>query len=186
MTRLLGFERALRRLLEQAQLEPGQSVLDVGCGTGTLAVLLKRGYPSVNVAALDPDPNALAIAQRKAARAGVAIQFDRGFAEALPYTDAAFDRVFSSMMFHHLKKDDRHPALAEIRRVLTPGGRLEFLDFSGGRHSLLGGLIHGRQASPTPDDRVIARMRDVGFTDATRLGGRRTLFGPIAFYEARA
>lgn len=185
ITRLFGIQRALRSLLDQARLEPGQTVLDIGCGTGTLDVLIKRRYPTVEVMALDPDPKALALAQRKAAKGGVAIRFDRGFADALPYKDGAFDRVFSSMMFHHLRKDDRSPALAEVRRVLKPGGRLEFLDFSGGHHSLLGGLIHGHQASPTGEDRLIARMRDVGFTETRRLLLRRTLFGPIAFYQAQ-
>ena len=185
MTRLFGIQRALRSLLEQAQLQPGHAVLDVGCGTGTLAVLLKRRYPTVDVVALDPDPDALAIAQRKAARAAVEIRFIRGFADVLSYQDVSFDRVFSSMMFHHLRKDERSPALAEIRRVLKPGGRLEFLDFTGPHHSLLGGLVHGHQASPTADDRLIARMREVGFTDATRVGVRRTWFGPIGFYQAR-
>lgn len=183
ITRLFGIQRALRSLLDQARLERDYRVLDIGCGTGTLAVLIKRRHPTIDVVALDPDPKALALAQRKAVKSKAAIRFDRGFADALPYEDGAFDRVFSSMMFHHLKREDRGLALTEIRRVLKSGGRLEFLDFSGGQHSLLGGLIH--QASPTAEDRLIARMRDVGFTEPRRLLLRRTLFGPIAFYQAQ-
>jgi FkbM family methyltransferase len=103
-TKLFGFDRARRMLLDQAALQPQHRVLDVGCGTGTLAVLIKRLYPTINVVALDPDPKALARAQRKAERAAVSIRFDRGFSDALGYPDAAFDRVFSSMMFHHLDR----------------------------------------------------------------------------------
>src|SRR5689334_10188378 len=126
LTRLLGFTRAIRPLLTQAELAPGLSVLDVGCGTGTLAVLIKKEHAGVGVTGLDPDPKALELAVRKAARAGVDVRFDRGFGGALPYGDAAFDRVFSSMMFHHLGKNERTNTLREIRRVLKPAGRLEF------------------------------------------------------------
>lgn len=185
ITRLFGFRRALRRLIAQAQLEKGHAILDIGCGTGTLAVLIQCKHPTVEIVGLDPDPNALGIAKRKAAKARVAIGFEQGFADTLPFADASFDRVFSSMMFHHLKKHDRPRVLAEVHRVLKPGGRLEFLDFIGAHHRLLGGLVHGHQALPAADDKLIARMREAGFTEAKRMGDRRTLFGPIGYYQAR-
>lgn len=184
ITRLFGFRRALGRLVDQAHLQPGDSVLDVGCGTGTLAVLISRRHRDIEIVGLDPDPKALSIAQQKAARARVAVRFERGFADALPFANATFDRVFSSMMFHHLKKDDRPRVLAEIHRVLKPAGRLEFLDFIGGHHSLLGGLVHGPQALPAAEDKLIVRMREAGFSEASRLTDRRTLFGRIGYYQA--
>src|SRR5688572_3323558 len=107
LTRLLGAERARRGLVEQAALRPGQRVLDVGCGTGSLTLLIKRLYPQVDVVGLDPDAKALDRARRKAARAGLPIAFDQGFADRLPYEDQAFDRVFSSLMFHHLELPDK-------------------------------------------------------------------------------
>lgn len=71
---VLGFGAGFRRwLLEVAQLQPGQRVLDVGCGTGTLAILIKETFPKVRVDAVDPEPGALAIARRKAARRDLAI-----------------------------------------------------------------------------------------------------------------
>src|SRR5438270_8100613 len=100
IVKLLGGDAARRALLEQACIRPGQRILDIGCGTGSLVVLIKRQHPDVDVVGLDPDPKALARGRHKAARASVSIQFDQGFADALPYTDAAFDRVFSSFMFH--------------------------------------------------------------------------------------
>ncbi|HTM26946.1 MAG TPA: class I SAM-dependent methyltransferase [Vicinamibacterales bacterium] len=184
--RLFGGHAALRRLIDQAALRPRCAVLDVGCGTGTLAVLIGRVHPGVDVIGVDPDPKALARAERKAARARVAVRFERAFADALPFADGAFDRVFSSMMFHHVPKEDKAGALADIRRVIRPGGRLEFLDLAGGSHGMLARLIHGTHVSagPDPDDRLINRMRESGFVDAKRIAVHGTIVGPIAFYQA--
>jgi ubiquinone/menaquinone biosynthesis C-methylase UbiE len=189
-TKLFGFDRARRMLLDQAALQPQHRVLDVGCGTGTLAVLIKRLYPTIDVVALDPDPKALARAQRKAERAAVSIRFDRGFSDALGYPDAAFDRVFSSMMFHHLDNADKDSALAEIRRVLKPRGRLEFLDFAGPQshgHGALGRLIHSHhRLTDNTEDRILERLSRAGFSDPRKVGDHSTLFGRVAYYQASA
>jgi ubiquinone/menaquinone biosynthesis C-methylase UbiE len=186
VTRLFGFQRALQALVAQAQLEAGHSVLDIGCGTGTLAVLIKRLHPRVEVAGLDPDPRALALAARKAARAKVTVRFERGFAESLPYAAAAFDRVFSSMMFHHLGRGQRSAALGEVRRVLKPGGRLEFLDFAGGTHNFLAQIVHGRSLNASAEGRLLRRMAEAGLTGARRTASRGTVMGAIAYYQASA
>lgn len=125
----LGVNRARRVLLENAELRPHQRVLDIGCGTGTLVVLTKRLYPEVEIIGLDPDPKALGRARKKAERAGVAARFDEGFSDELPYADQAFDRVFSSLMFHHLRGEEKGQTLREVRRVLAPGGSFELMDF---------------------------------------------------------
>ena len=107
VVKLLGGEAARKALLEQASLRPGQRVLDVGCGTGTLAMMVKRHYPEVDSVGLDPDPKALARAARKAKRAGLSVQFDQGFADQLPYAKASFDRVFlrsCSIIFPRTRK----------------------------------------------------------------------------------
>ena len=105
IVKLLGGDRARIVLLDHAALQPGYRVLDIGCGTGTLATLIKRLHPDVEVVGIDPDPKALARARRKAANAAVSIRFDQGFGDALPYAEASFDRVFSSFMFHNLPPD---------------------------------------------------------------------------------
>jgi ubiquinone/menaquinone biosynthesis C-methylase UbiE len=183
---LFGFRRALRPLVEQAQLEPDHSVLDIGCGTGTLAILIKTVRPTVQVTGVDPDSRALARARRKASRARVTVTFDRGFADAMAYADGTFDRVFSSMMLHHVPKEEKPKVLAEVRRVLKPGGRLEFLDFAGGTHHLLAHALHGRQASASANDRLLARMDEAGLVHAMRTATHRTLVGAIAYYRASA
>ena len=187
LTRLLGGQKILRSLLDQAALQPNHVVLDVGCGTGTLAVLVKRLHPTIDVTGLDPDPKALARAAAKAGKARVGVRFDRGFADALEYGDATFDRVFSSMMFHHIPRDDRTRVLTEIRRVLKPGGSLEFLDIAGtGQRSFLARLLHGpAPQAPPGEDRLLRRMNEAGLTDARKMRDLKTIIGGLSFYQAR-
>ena len=188
LSMLLGASRLHAALLEQAGLRPGFRVLDVGCGTGTFAVTLKRQHPDVTAVAMDPDPKALARAKRKAQRAGVSIQFDLGFADALGYDAGTFDRVFSSMMFHHLPKSEREAALREIRRVLRPGGRLEFVDIASSaahRPGLLARMIHPQpRMRENANARLFELMARAGFVDARSVGDRNTVLGPVAFCQA--
>ena len=92
--KLVGGEVARRTLLDQATIKPGFRVLDIGCGTGTLAILIKRLHPGVEVVGLDPDPNALARAKGKAERVGISIRLDKGFADELPYENASCSPTF--------------------------------------------------------------------------------------------
>jgi len=187
LTVLLGAERERRRLVEQAALRSGQRVLEVGCGTGSLALLIKRLNPQVDVVGLDPDAKALDRARRKAARAGLPIQFDQGFADRLAYGDVTFDRVFSSLMFHHLELADKAGMLREIRRVLKPRGRLELLDFvpKAKTHGLFPRFLHSHERmQDNAEHRVLALMNDAGLSDARRVGYGRMLVGRTGYYQA--
>ena len=187
ITRLLGLERTRRALLEQAGLAPGNRVLEIGCGTGTLMILAKKLHPDVEVVGIDPDPKALARAEAKAKRAGASIQLDRGFAGSLPYPNAGFDRVLSSMMFHHLDAGEKGKMLREVARVLRPAGRLEMLDFAGPRSGSLGltRLIHSQaRLEDNVADRVLARMRDGGLGQARLVREERAFFMWLAYYQA--
>jgi ubiquinone/menaquinone biosynthesis C-methylase UbiE len=190
MVKLLGGDAARRALVEQAQLQPGQRVLEVGSGTGTLSTMIKKLYPSVDVVGLDPDHKALARAQRKAAREKLAIHFDQGFADALPYPEKSFDRVFSAFMFHHLSADERVPMLREGRRVLKPGGEFHMLDFEGsdhGAHGFLARILHSHERlKDNSEARVLSLMNESGFLGAEKVGRRKMLFGSIAYYRATA
>jgi ubiquinone/menaquinone biosynthesis C-methylase UbiE len=187
---LFGADAAKRPLIEQAQIKPGFRVLDIGCGTGSMAILIKKLHLDTEVIGIDPDPDALSICRRKASRAGLSIEFDRGFSDRLPYAGASFDRVFSSFMFHHLAADEKSATLGEIRRVLKTGGSLHLLDFTRAhsvhsRNGEHGPLVHRRGAvAERIEVRMTALMDEAGLADAREVARRRIFFGPIAYYRA--
>lgn len=128
----LGRERAFRdRLVELARVEPGEVVLDVGCGTGTLALAAKRRVGAAGtVHGIDASPEMIDRAKRKATKAGSDVVFQTGIVEALPFPDAHFDAVVNTLMLHHLPKPVRQHCAREMRRVLKPGGRVLAVDFA--------------------------------------------------------
>lgn len=125
-TREAAFKSAL---LAQAQLQPGQRVLDLACGTATLTIAIKQAQPQVTVAGFDGDSAILQRARAKAERAGVDLQLDEGLSYELPYADESFDRVLSSLFFHHLTHENKLRTLAEVRRELKPGGEFHVADW---------------------------------------------------------
>jgi ubiquinone/menaquinone biosynthesis C-methylase UbiE len=182
LVKLLGADKVRRTLLDQAALQPGHRALDVGCGTGTLAVLIKQLYPAVEVVGLDPDPKALARAMRKAAKARVSVGFDQGFSDELPYPNASFDRVFSSFMFHHLPVDVRENTLREVRRVLAPGGSLHFVDFEPSKsRGILARHFPSHHLKENSESVLLGLMRRAGFTSPMRILGGAMLFGILHF-----
>jgi ubiquinone/menaquinone biosynthesis C-methylase UbiE len=129
---LRGRERAFReRLVDLARLEPGERVLDVGCGTGSLAIAAgRRVGPAGAVCGIDASAEMIAAARRKTRKAGVGVRFGTATVQALPFPDASFDALLSTLMLHHLPRPARRQALREVRRVLAPGGRLLVVDFT--------------------------------------------------------
>src|SRR5215813_5369903 len=128
-----GRERAFReKMLRLAHLEPGESVLDLGCGTGSLAIVAKRHVgPTGTVYGVDASPEMIARAEKKVRKTGVGVVFKQAFAQSLPFTDSQFDVALTTMMLHHLPQKARQELAVEIRRVLKPGGRVLAIDFRG-------------------------------------------------------
>ena len=116
-------------LIEQSKFDDGMRVLDLASGTGTLSIMVKQKIPGGEVIGIDGDPEIIEIAELKSKKANVDISFDQGLATSLPYPDASFDRVLSTLFFHHLTLDAKAMALREVHRVLKPDGQLHIADW---------------------------------------------------------
>lgn len=129
--RLLTRERRWRSLLlEQVSPQPGETIVDVGCGTGTFAIMLKLHCPQCHVVGIDPDPDALAIAQAKAATAQADIEWRQGFASSLVGPDQRFDKAVSSLVFHQVPVTEKRAAISAMARSLAGGGEIHVADYS--------------------------------------------------------
>lgn len=142
-----GKEQIFReKVLRLARLATGESVLDVGCGTGTLAVAAKRRVgPTGIVCGIDASPEMIAKAGKKAKKAGVEVVFKRELVQSLPFPNAQFDVVLSTLMLHHLPTTARQQCAHEIQRVLKPGGRVLVVDFAEPPREKSGLLSHFHQ-----------------------------------------
>ena len=164
----------------------GQSVLDVGCGTGTLAMMVQQANPTARVAGLDGDPQILEIARLKARSRGQDIEFSEAMSDAMPYPDSSFDFVLTSLMLHHLSREGKQGTAAEMYRVLRPGGTLLGLDFAEPRGHV------GRALRPVTrrfervaenlDGMLPVLFERAGFNRYVEL--RRFVFGSIALFRA--
>jgi SAM-dependent methyltransferase len=179
------------RLIEQARLRAGDRILDLGCGTGTLAVMVGELEPDAEVVGLDADPQMLSGAEAKAQKAGLSARFDEGRSDELPYEDQSFDRVLATLFFHHLTDEVKERTIAEIARVLKPGGELHVADWGPPQDPLMRAaswqirLLDGRE----PTEAVIAGalphlFEAGGLREATITERFRTTFGTLALYRA--
>lgn len=130
VVRLTTRERRVKKaLVEAAAVPAGATVLDLGCGTGTMTRWIKQQHPDARVIGLDADPRILAIAREKALRAGVEIEFLEANATDIPLQESSIQRVVSSLFFHHLLPDSKAQVLAEVFRVLEADGELHISDW---------------------------------------------------------
>jgi len=172
----LGHIGMLRSMtIEKSQLKPGEKVLDVGCGTGGVTIPAKQRVGKTGGAAgIDPAPEMIAVARKKADRAKLDIDFRVGVIESLPYADASFDVVTSSLMMHHLPHELQVKGLAEIRRVLKPGGRVfiaDMLRLSKSLHDRLFATLtlHGGRAERFGIQDLPKTMEEAGFENVKLL-----------------
>lgn len=179
-------------LIEQLRLEPGHRVLDLGCGTATLTIAIKQSCPSAEVYGLDGDASVLAIAREKAERAGVVIELRQGMAWEPPFPDGALDRVVSSLMFHHLDRDEKLATLRAARRVLAPGGELHVADWGKPHGPAMRAafvavqLLDGFATTADSVRGVLPDlMKEAGFGSAIETRRFRAPLGTISLYRAR-
>jgi ubiquinone/menaquinone biosynthesis C-methylase UbiE len=160
-----GQVRELRlRTATLARMQPGDTVLDVGCGTGTLAMeVARRVGRAGRVAGVDPGTEQIARARSKAARRNVPIEFQIGVIEQLAFPDQTFDVVLSTLMMHHLPNTLKRQGLAEIARVLKPGGHLVIADFK--RKQERQGQAARFHAGGSSMQDLVALVKDAGFSE---------------------
>lgn len=176
--------------------QPDERILEMGCGTGSLTARLAKARPQARIIGLDPDPDALARAARKAAEEEVAPVFIQGFADTLPdhpeLAPASFDKIATSLMFHHLTREEKRGALENALHLLKPGGTLFIADWAEARdwkqrlRFLVIQLIDGFE---TTSDNVHGLLpffiREAGFETVTEASYARTRYGAFAFWTAR-
>ena len=178
-----------RHLIQQAHIQPGMRVLDLGCGTGTLTILIKQTHPKANVVGLDGDQVVLEIARSKANQAGVNITLDHGMAFQLPYPDNSFDRVLSSLVFHHLTTENKQRTMQEIYRILRAGGELHMVDFGKPRsiYAQLISLVMGRLEEATDNIQGLLpeMIRSAGFKQVEETVQYTTIVGGLSLFRAK-
>ena len=180
-----------QKLLEQADFNAGERVLDLACGTGTFVVLVKASHPDVAVTGLDGDPGILTLARKKAEAAGMDVGFDEGMSFALPYAGGDFDIVFSSLFFHHLATEDKIRTLKEVIRVLKPGGAFHVCDwgppanrFSSVKFTAVRLLDGFDVTRDSIDGRLPVFIQEAGFCDIRLSGHVKTMLGTLVIMTA--
>ncbi|MBL8162040.1 MAG: class I SAM-dependent methyltransferase [Anaerolineae bacterium] len=182
----MGHEKSLReKTIQQAGIRPGDTVLDVGCGTGTLTLLAKATTGETGqVMGIDPSPEMIAVAQRKAAEQHCDVRLQTGVIESLPFPDGTFDVILSSLMFHHLPDDLKVRGLAEIYRTLKPGGHVLIVDIRRPvalrEHLSFLALVH--QGLKMGTDELVPYLRAAGYEDIQ--AGRLTR-GALGYVQGR-
>lgn len=211
-SRVAGVRPVHKRVAELAGSTPGQTVVDVGCGTGNLSLTVLAVQPNARVTGLDPDGDALRRAARKARRRGNSLTLVRGYADRIPTEDASLDHVVSALALHHIEDDDRIAFADDALRALRPGGQVTVADFGGpapnaqdaGDHTpnhqthshspvhILRHLSrrvrsrarHSPAVARNPGDGIVALLTDAGFGDAREVEHVDHRFGRITFVQA--
>jgi SAM-dependent methyltransferase len=178
-------------LVEQVAPQAGQRILDLGCGTGTLAIQVKRREPRAEVVGLDADPEMLGQAREKADRAGVELELSEGMSDELPFEDESFDRVLSTLFFHHLDPEPKRATAREIARVLRKGGELHVADWGQPSDPVMAAAFLGirlldgfENTAENVHGELPAIFEEAGLARAEQTDRLRTVLGTMALYRA--
>ena len=187
-TRERRFKHAL---IKQAHFGSGQRVLDLASGTGTLAIWIKQHHPQADVTGVDGDPAILSLAKHKAQKNNVFVQFIHALSYDLPYPESYFDRVVSSLFFHHLSWENKVLTAQEIFRVLKPGAELHIADWGRANNPLMRGLflfiqlLDGfKNTQDNVSGKLIPLFEQAGFIEVKQRQTFNTTFGTMVLYSA--
>lgn len=163
-------------ILDSLALQPRDVLVDVGCGTGTLAVMAKALQPGATVIGIDPDPNALARAAYKAESKRASVDFRRGFGDetATIVGRGTATKAVSSMALHHMPRDMHLRTVAAMRDALSPGGAIRIADFVAGHFggAADGDLVKDLMEAGFENARVLQRFR-VAFSDTVLVAAEK-------------
>lgn len=192
---LLMRERVWRtRLVEHVAPEPGERILDLGCGTGTLTLMLHQACREAEIVGLDIDPEVLRIARGKADAAGAHVTFRQGCADDptnVPmFRPGSFDKIVSSLVLHHLTTHQKRITLAHAKTLLRPGGTICIADWGRPQNTLMRLLFYPVQAldgfantSDNAQGLLPVFMHEAGFTDVSETHHEMTAFGSLRFHR---
>jgi ubiquinone/menaquinone biosynthesis C-methylase UbiE len=176
-------------LIEQANILSGHRVLDFGCGTGTLTIMAKIKSPESTIIGIDVDEKIIGIAKKKIARQRLNIEIDKYDGNAMPYENESFDKVISSLVFHHLIGEQKGNILKEIYRILKPNGEIHIADFGRPRNRIMKLISYFLQLFEPITDNIKGLIPDylktAGFIDVGENKYFNTVFGTLALYNAR-
>jgi ubiquinone/menaquinone biosynthesis C-methylase UbiE len=180
-----------RHLVRQADIHNRQRILDLGCGTATLSILMKEMQPGATIIGLDGDPKILGLAKKKALDTAADILLTLGMAYELPYADASFDRVVSSLVLHHLSSVQKRRTLRELHRVLRSGGRLHIADWGKARRGpqRIGALLEQWfDGYDNTSDNFLGRLPEMfaeaGFQHVQEVCQYQTLVTGLSLFQA--
>ena len=174
-------------LVRQMEIAKEDKVLDLGCGTATSTILIKKACLEAELVGFDVDLKILGIAQSKIKKAGFDIALNLGTVLCLPYRDSSFDRVASSMVLHHLTRENKILALKEVFRILKPAGELLVADFGKPQNifmrcpSLI--IRHLEEASDNVKGLLPEIFQLAGFGEIEEIGKYMSIFGTISLYK---
>jgi demethylmenaquinone methyltransferase/2-methoxy-6-polyprenyl-1,4-benzoquinol methylase/phosphoethanolamine N-methyltransferase len=173
-----------RKAIEVAAPAAGEKVLDVGCGTGALTFEAKAATPAVQIHGIDAAPEMIEVARKKTRSRKADIDFQVAVIERLPFGDGEFDLVLSGFMLHHLPEDVKKSGIAEVARVLKPGGRFVAVDFSGSGGGFIGHIVtlFGHGHSHAGMEQLLGMIKGAGFAEVELV---ETKFKSLAFIRAR-
>lgn len=179
------------QLIQQAELQTGEKILDFGCGTATLTLLIEEQTTDCVIIGLDTDPQIMAIATKKISQNKSSITLTLYDGETIPFSEATFDKVLSSWVFQHLTTSQKIAAFKEINRVLKPQGELHIADWGKAETKLMRFLFFVVQVFDnfyTTNDNVKGKLpqliRKGGFQRVDIVGNQSTLFGTLSYFKA--
>lgn len=180
-----------RALVKQSRIKKNHRVLDLACGSGTLTILLKKTVPEAKIIGIDGDHKILGLAREKARKGNFDIRFDKGMSFALPYSDGSFDRVISSLFFHHMTRENKMKTLDEIKRVLKPRGEFHIADWGKPANPLMKfsshiiRLLDGFEITADNFKGLLPELiKEKGFAKVEETNSFNTIFGTIRLLKS--